>query len=45
MAELKSGLGFLIFVARLVTTKEKQIFIEIPILHHFDLECYISVKT
>ena len=37
--------GFLTFEARQAFTKLRQAFIEAPILHDFDLDCYIRIET
>ena len=39
------GLDFLTLGAKLVFTELRQVFVKAPILHHFDLECYIHIKT
>ena len=36
---------FLISGAKLAFTKLRQVFFKAPILHHFDLECYIWIET
>ena len=41
----KTELGFFKFRARIAFTKLKQAFIKAPILHHFDPERYMRVKT
>ena len=37
--------GFLTPKARLAFTKLRQVFVEAPILHHFDLESHIQIET
>ena len=41
----KTELGFLTSRARMAFTKLRQAFIKAPILHHFDPERHIQVKT
>ena len=44
LVEQSFKLGFLTFKANLLFAKLKQVFIEILILYHFDLECHIYVQ-
>lgn len=39
------SLRFLTFRARLTFTKLKQAFVQVLILHHFDQEYHIQIKT
>ena len=42
---METGLDFFISGARLAFIKLTQTFIEIPILHHFDLKYHIQIET
>ena len=41
----KAGTAFFIPEARLAFIQLRQVFVEVLILHHFDLESYIQIKT
>lgn len=44
LAKLSSRLSFFLLKARLAFIKLRQVFIKIPIFHHFDLKYYIYIK-
>lgn len=45
LAKPNSKPGFLIFENRLAFVEWRQVFIEVLIFQHFDVECYIQVET